>query len=219
METKATNDNSYLLRMREEYNQLHERYMKLTGFIHTVAFTDLSEEEQQLLKHQWYSMHEYLETLCQRISNENKKTQEETLRQLSNEKYNLIGKIVVGTGFKCDACKFDELGEECLKLDVPGIGTLCLGDNPMQWRDIKDAKLETRAYFVHQYWPNHKRFVFVAEYNAEKDEWRPWDDIEVAGMPLDKFQREQITHVMPVFFPVMLIPHNKMEPINFSDDE
>lgn len=213
-------DPDFLVRMRDEYNELCDRYFKLTRKLYNISFNEkLDKEQRELLERQWYVMHEYINVLGKRITTEYKKTQEEMLRQLSNEKYNLVGKIVVGTGFECATCKFDELDEDCLKLDVPGIGTLCLGDNPMQWRDIKDTKLETRAYFVHQYWPNNKRFVFVAEYNAEKDEWRPWNDIEVAGMPLDNSQREQITHVMPVLYPVLIVPQNKMEPINFTDDE
>lgn len=208
-------DTDSLVRMRDEYNELCDRYFKLTRSLHTIGFAgSLSEQERDLMENQWYAMHQYIDVLGKRINNEYKKTQEEMLHELSNEKYNLVGKIVVGTGFECATCKFDELDEDCLKLDVPGIGTLCLGDNPMQWRDIKETKLVTRAYFVHQYWLN-KRFVFVAEYNAEKDEWRQWD----TGMPLDNFQRDQITHVMPVLYPVLLVPHNKMEPINFTDDE
>lgn len=212
---------TYLDRMRIEYDELKNRYLRLVDFGLSEKFRTIHPEQRKRMERQSRTMLDYLHVLAERIDDAKKQqlahTQEAAAAHKKRE--SLVGKIVICTGFECATCKFDELDEDCLKLDVPGIGTLCLGDNPMQWRDIKDTKLETRAYFVHQYWPNNKRFVFVAEYNAEKDEWRPWSDIEVAGMPLDNFQREQITHVMPVFYPVLLVPQNKMDPINFTDDE
>lgn len=69
------------------------------------------------------------------------------------------------------------------------------------WTDITKEKPGTGMYLVHERWPNGHPFCLLAEYDADKDEWRPWEDIDVAGMPLDEVQRSMITHWMPVVMP------------------
>lgn len=64
------------------------------------------------------------------------------------------------------------------------------------WHDIKETP-PSGLYFVHELWGTHP-FVIVAEYRAEDDEWRPWEDVQVVGLPLDDDQRSRITHWMPI---------------------
>ena len=70
----------------------------------------------------------------------------------------------------------------------------------MQWHPIRE-KPQTGMYLVHEVWPNGKPFCITASYDEETNEWRPWDDIEVVGMPLDETQRSMITHWMPIVDP------------------
>lgn len=94
-----------------------------------------------------------------------------------------------------------------------GKGTVTLGhdDDPdpeeetaasaMQWFPISEKPSCSGTYMIWEVWPNGHPFCFAAHYDKEKDEWRPWEDIDVDGMPLDETQRETITHWMPVVEP------------------
>lgn len=119
------------------------------------------------------------------------------------DKKDLYGRIVLAPS-KCDTCHLENDKElDCKKVEITGMGTVCLAKNPSEWHDIKKEKpTQFGRYYVHQRWPNNHPFVFVAQYSPDLDEWRPWQDIDVVGFPLDETQREMITHWMPVGVPV-----------------
>ena len=66
-EEELSDDEKRIRRMAEEYDQLTERYGKLTDFLTTDKFGTLPENTQTLLKRQHQAMHDYREALRQRI--------------------------------------------------------------------------------------------------------------------------------------------------------
>ena len=66
-EEELTDEEKRIRRMAEEYDQLTERYGKLTDFLTTDLFGTLPENTQTLLKRQHQAMHDYREALRQRI--------------------------------------------------------------------------------------------------------------------------------------------------------
>ena len=66
-EVELTDEEKRIRRMAEEYDQLTERYGKLTDFLTTDKFGTLPENTQTLLKRQHQAMHDYREALRQRI--------------------------------------------------------------------------------------------------------------------------------------------------------
>ena len=66
-EEELTDEERRIRRMAEEYDQLTERYGKLTDFLTTDKFGTLPENTQTLLKRQHQAMHDYREALRQRI--------------------------------------------------------------------------------------------------------------------------------------------------------
>ena len=66
-EEELTDEEKRIRRMTEEYDQLAERYGKLTDFLTTDKFGTLPENKQTLLKRQHQAMHDYREALRQRI--------------------------------------------------------------------------------------------------------------------------------------------------------
>ena len=66
-EEELTDEERRIRRMAEEYDQLTERYGKLTDFLTTDKFGTLPESTQTLLKRQHQAMHDYREALGQRI--------------------------------------------------------------------------------------------------------------------------------------------------------
>ena len=66
-EEELTDEEKRIRRMAEEYDQLTERYGKLTDDITTDKFGTLPENTQTLLKRQHQAMHDYREALRQRI--------------------------------------------------------------------------------------------------------------------------------------------------------
>ena len=66
-EEQLTDEEKRIRRMAEEYDQLTERYGKLTDFLTTDKFGTLPENTQTLLKRQHQAMHDYREALRQRI--------------------------------------------------------------------------------------------------------------------------------------------------------
>ena len=67
LEEELTDEEKRIRRMAEEYDQLTERYGKLTDFLTTDKFGTLPENTQTLLKRQHQAMHDYREVLRQRI--------------------------------------------------------------------------------------------------------------------------------------------------------
>ena len=67
LEEELTDEEKRIRRMAEEYDQLTERYGKLTDFLTTDKFGTLPENTQTLLKRQHQAMHDYREALRQRI--------------------------------------------------------------------------------------------------------------------------------------------------------
>ena len=66
-EEELTDEEKRIRRMAEEYDQLTERYGKLTDDITSDKFGTLPENTQTLLKRQQQAMHDYREALRQRI--------------------------------------------------------------------------------------------------------------------------------------------------------
>ena len=66
-EEELTDEEKRIRRMAEEYDQLTERYGKLTDDITSDKFGTLPENTQTLLKRQHQAMHDYREALRQRI--------------------------------------------------------------------------------------------------------------------------------------------------------
>lgn len=66
-EEELTDDEKRIRRMAEEYDQLTERYGRLTDFLTTDKFGTLPENTQTLLRRQHQAMHDYREALRQRI--------------------------------------------------------------------------------------------------------------------------------------------------------
>ena len=66
-EEELTDEEKRIRRMAEEYDQLTERYGKLTDFLTTDKFGTLPENTQTLLRRQHQAMHDYREALGQRI--------------------------------------------------------------------------------------------------------------------------------------------------------
>ena len=66
-EEQLTDEEKRIRRMAEEYDQLTERYGKLTDFLTSDKFGTLPENTQTLLKRQHQAMHDYREALRQRI--------------------------------------------------------------------------------------------------------------------------------------------------------
>ena len=66
-EDELTDEEKRIRRMAEEYDQLTERYGKLTDFLTTDKFGTLPENTQTLLKRQHQAMHDYRDALRQRI--------------------------------------------------------------------------------------------------------------------------------------------------------
>ena len=62
-----TDEEKRIRRMAEEYDQLTERYGKLSDFLTTDKFGTLPENTQTLMKRQHQAMHDYREALRQRI--------------------------------------------------------------------------------------------------------------------------------------------------------
>ncbi len=66
-EEELTDEEKRIRRMAEEYDQLTERYGRLTDFLTTDKFGTLPENTQTLLKRQHQAMLDYREALRQRI--------------------------------------------------------------------------------------------------------------------------------------------------------
>ena len=66
-EEELTDEEKRIRRMVEEYDQLTERYGRLTDFLTSDKFGTLPENTQTLLKRQHQAMHDYREALRQRI--------------------------------------------------------------------------------------------------------------------------------------------------------
>ena len=67
LEEQLTDEEKRIRRMAEEYDQLTERYGRLTDFLTTDKFGTLPENTQTLLRRQHQAMHDYREALRQRI--------------------------------------------------------------------------------------------------------------------------------------------------------
>ena len=66
-EEELTDEEKRIRRMAEEYDQLTERYGRLTDFLTTDKFGTLPENTQTLLRRLHQAMHDYREALRQRI--------------------------------------------------------------------------------------------------------------------------------------------------------
>ena len=66
-EEQLTDDEKRVKRMAEEYDELTDRYLKLTHFLMTDTFEQLPENKQNLLKQQHQAMKDYRHILYQRL--------------------------------------------------------------------------------------------------------------------------------------------------------
>ena len=117
----------YLQRMDCEYSVLRERYIKLVSFMFAPENIGMDETERDLLHQQALSMEQYLKVLGRRINRAWKKRV-----RVAMATSKLVGKVVRGVNMRCDGCEYCDPDHECVKLDVPGIGTMCLKDNDTQ---------------------------------------------------------------------------------------
>lgn len=68
METKATENESFVVRLLHEKNELHCRMTLLNRFNHSDQFLELSDEEQALLLEQYRAMQKYYGILNKRCA-------------------------------------------------------------------------------------------------------------------------------------------------------
>ncbi len=54
--------------LKTERDELRTRFNKLTDFIDTKSYSQLSSRQQNLIQTQWYEMDKYIEALSLRIS-------------------------------------------------------------------------------------------------------------------------------------------------------
>ena len=73
-EEELTEDEKRVKRMAEEYDELRDRYGRLSDFLMTDTFRDLPENKRTLLTRQHQAMHDYLDVLTQRLRIEAKET-------------------------------------------------------------------------------------------------------------------------------------------------
>jgi len=66
-DSELTEDEKRVKRMSEEYEQLTDRYLKLTHFLMTDTFEKLPENKRNLLKQQHQAMKDYRHILYQRL--------------------------------------------------------------------------------------------------------------------------------------------------------
>ena len=68
METKATENEPFVIRLLQEKNELHCRMTLLNRFNHSDKFLELSDEEQALLLEQHRAMQKYYGILNKRCA-------------------------------------------------------------------------------------------------------------------------------------------------------
>ena len=73
-EEELTDQEKRVKRMAEEYDELTDRYLKLTHFLMTDTFEQLPENKQNLLKQQHQAMKDYRHILYQRLRIEAKES-------------------------------------------------------------------------------------------------------------------------------------------------
>ena len=66
-EEELTDEEKRVKRMAEEYDELRDRYGRLSDFLMTDTFRDLPENKRTLLTRQHQAMHDYLDVLTQRL--------------------------------------------------------------------------------------------------------------------------------------------------------
>ena len=66
-EEELTDEEKRVKRMAEEYDELRDRYERLTDFVVSDTFRDLPENKRTLLSRQHQAMHDYLDVLTQRL--------------------------------------------------------------------------------------------------------------------------------------------------------
>ena len=66
-EVELTDEEKRVKRMAEEYDELRERYGRLTDFVVSDTYKQLPENKRTLLSRQHQAMHDYLDVLTQRL--------------------------------------------------------------------------------------------------------------------------------------------------------
>ena len=66
-EEELSDEEKRVRRMAEEYDELRDRYGRLSDFLMTDTFRDLPENKRTLLTRQHQAMHDYLDVLTQRL--------------------------------------------------------------------------------------------------------------------------------------------------------
>ena len=202
--------------MREELQVNKERLLRLESFALSEEYRALPAVKRSLLSRQLHHMREYLSLLSRRIfmdvyeskpspapptlGGESRVTSDEDCMPAETRRVKDIAFYTVMPPAACDKCSIE--AGVCKKVDIRGIGEVCLVPTKEPWHKWSDKKPRSGTFLVHQRWPNGHRFVFVAHYDADTDVWRPWEDIDVDGLPLDDVQREMITHWRVLTVPV-----------------
>lgn len=117
-------------RMRIEYEQVRENYLKASAFMLTEDFRALPKDSQRLLEAQSKAMGIYLGILSQRIDEakqeERKKNEVQEFQQAQTEMCkSLVGLTVVEAG-RCDVCPSE--CDDCKKLILADGSHICLKD-------------------------------------------------------------------------------------------
>ena len=145
-----TKDNERTSRLRHEYDQARDNFSRLSAFIHSLAFYDLDDGEMELLVRQYHVMHEYIQVLGKRLHralDAKNRIGDSYLFDMATkeiephpgqrtvgsetvdpESSSLLGRTITGVGItkSCACCDLDRIGEDCVKINVPGLGNLCL---------------------------------------------------------------------------------------------
>lgn len=111
---------TYLDRMRIEYDDVKERVLKLHTFMMSEEFRDMPKEKQEKLQAQYVARCSYVEILSRRIDEakmEQKKKEEEQAALAEKKRIkSLVGLTIVESG-KYDSCPREPNGSEKLILN------------------------------------------------------------------------------------------------------
>ena len=117
---------TYLDRMRIEYDELKNRYLRLVDFGLSEKFGTIHSEQRKRMERQSMTMLDYLHVLAERINDAKKQqlahTQEAAAQKMRES---LVGLTIVEAG-KCDFCPSEPT--DCKKLILADGSHICVKD-------------------------------------------------------------------------------------------
>ena len=124
---------THLDRMRIEYAEVKERYVKLNMFILSEEFRLMPNEKQMNLHGQYGAMHAYIDILGRRIDAAKAEQQQQEAAQAAaaaqKMRESLVGLTIVEAG-KCDFCPSETT--DCKKLILADGSHICVKDMSKQ---------------------------------------------------------------------------------------